>query len=67
MHTPIASCCLRASRANEILELTVGKLNEPGMTDVHRKRSTRNTCIAEPPEAHGRGPVKCQGWGEGEK
>ena len=63
MHTPIASCCLRDSRANEILELTVGNLNEPGMTDVHRKRSTRNTCMAEPPEAHGRGPVNVRDGG----
>ena len=59
VHSPIASCCLMDSRANEILELTVGNSNEPGMTDAHRKRLTRNTCIAEPLEAHGRGPVKC--------
>ena len=65
MHTPIASCCLRNSRANEIPELTVGNANEPGMTDAHRKRLTRNTSIAEPRAAHGRRPVKCKGSGGG--
>ena len=65
MHTPIASCCLRDSRANEILELTVGNSNEPGMTDAYRKRLTRNTCVAEPRAAHGRRPVKCKGSGGG--
>ena len=65
MHTPIASCCLRDSRANEILELTVGDSNELGMTDAYRKRLTRNTCIAEPRAAHGRRPVTCKGSGDG--